>query len=388
MRYFMAFILVVVLGTAMSGQEYRWERLDFSLIYPRHLPGAVHMQNGWVLVVGGYVNSSGPLSGKVTSTCEQIVLPLNMVQTASIWELSEARAEMPVLRRSDGMIFAIGGWGGSSVLTSIERFDGNTPPSSRWEVVGYTKVGRRQATACFMDDDRIMIIGGRNNNLDCLREVEVFDTRTNTIGQVADFPFPVSSAMAYLGSDGKVHCVGGRDGGPNSFRDSVEYVFDSTRWVKGQSLGVRTCAPQVLTLHTGETLITGGSLREEPFISTPSAWVTVGSTVQKLSAGMTDGRQWHGIAQMNEGLAITGGGIASGVRFLSSCNWYDVAARTMKPGPALNDARAWFTMVAVPVGVSDNRPTIIAIGGTNGQSNLASIEILVEGCEGGIQTDV
>ncbi|XP_050321665.1 kelch-like protein 28 [Bactrocera neohumeralis] len=81
----------------------------------------------------------------------------------------------------DGKIYAIGGFGDSKVLSSVERYT----PSQGWEVVKSLIIGRFDANAEILNG-KIYVMGGLRGFQSSIRSVECYNPDSNTWTSCAD----------------------------------------------------------------------------------------------------------------------------------------------------------------------------------------------------------
>ncbi len=114
------------LDTTGSGSAgWQWEELA-PMASGRSVPGALARAGGVgpIVVTGGWVGGEG-----VSSSCEQYDPPTNTWSPFPTMQRPRANHQ---LVECGGQLFAIGGWGGSDRLDTVERFDDQ---SSQWVLI-------------------------------------------------------------------------------------------------------------------------------------------------------------------------------------------------------------------------------------------------------------
>jgi N-acetylneuraminic acid mutarotase len=160
---------------------------------------AASMVDGIIYIIGGL------LSGK------QLVL--SSVEAydpdADAWE---EKADMPTARNClstcvvDGIIYAIGGYGGGGRLSAVEAYN---PDAGVWEKRKDMPTARDMLSTCAVDGI-IYAIGGRDAALRCVSTVEAYDPATDTWTRKADMPTARRQfAVAVL--NGIIYAIGGSD---------------------------------------------------------------------------------------------------------------------------------------------------------------------------------
>jgi len=89
-----------------------------------------------------------------------------------------------------GLVYVIGGWGGSTGRISCEVYDVST---KQWKPIADLNQGRSQTAACALDDGRIVAVGGCDA-WNSTNTVEIYDPATNR------WSYLPSMAMARRGS--------------------------------------------------------------------------------------------------------------------------------------------------------------------------------------------
>ena len=164
-------------------------------------------------------------------------------------ELGVARRNCCGASLGDGRVFAVGGFDGSSILTSVEAYD---PRMKNWMDIPPMAAGRSSATACEVGG-KLWVLGGSSGQR--LRTVEVFDPSANKWMALSADMAEARSAAAAAGLLGKMYIVGGTDN-EQQIHSSVE-AFETDRWIyRASALSARmdlaACAV------AGTSLLIGG----------------------------------------------------------------------------------------------------------------------------------
>ena len=394
---FYALTLTVMMSLFSSGSlssqssEYTWEFFT-ELKHGRQQHRSTWIGTDRVLVTGGKINGVGHLIGDPTTSCE--IIDISSASSFEVAPMNIPRAEHAILtdpRDSTvivicGVIEAADGSTSAEITNSIERYD---PKTDTWEIIGYGLFGRRQHTAYWLNDNEIVIVGGRRVDLSSMDEAEVFNTTTKESRQVASFPQPINTAVSIVAGtfDGVV--IGGRSGGPGSSRTPLGYRYNplSDEWNLMIDIGVEVARPTSIGLWDGGAIVSGGARDESPYNSVENVWFAEGINSVKTIGMMQNGRQWHGAGQVNTDSVIVGSGFDDGPMIRPTCDWVNVTTSTVTPGPSLNVGRGFTNFVAVPSHF-DSRgiPTtanVLCIGGIRQDDTLEPrVEILVRDCVG------
>ncbi|MEH1169576.1 S8 family serine peptidase [Micromonospora sp. CPCC 205539] len=106
----------------------------------------------------------------------------------------------------DGLVYSVGGGGGSGLEGKVWRYD---PGTDAWSALPDLPTARSKPVAAAVGG-RLYVLGGWNVDGDTVASVDVFDPAAGTWSTVpgATNPFPVAAAGGAV-ADGKVYLVGG-----------------------------------------------------------------------------------------------------------------------------------------------------------------------------------
>ncbi|CBZ52760.1 putative kelch motif domain-containing protein [Neospora caninum Liverpool] len=147
--------------------------------------------------------------------------------------------------------FAIGGFDGSDILSSVECYD---PRMKNWMEVAALSTPRSSAMCC-VQEDHLYVLGGTNGER--LRTVEVYDHRMNKWEVLPSEMIEVRSAGSAACSLGHIVVMGGIDN-TNVVHNSVEVLDPQTqRWsfLANMETPRMDCAAVVVS---DSILVTGG----------------------------------------------------------------------------------------------------------------------------------
>jgi hypothetical protein len=327
-----------------------------------------------VLVAGG----AGP-----TASCEIINVRTRTIRKAP--EMLAPRASFATVTTPAGMIVAVSGWSGGSyrLVNSVEQYD---PVSEQWSIVGTLLVPRFQHTASMIDDHRILIVGGRNEQAQTMTHCEIFDLRTGTSTIAADFPYFTSQHKALRLSNGQVVIIGGRAGGPNSFRSDMAYRYDvaNDTWVEFARLPEPTFYPATVDDRGTTIIVAGGSVKEYQdgtFDAHDRVSILGAGSVVTLDDRMSVAKIPQAVVAVGDGRKLVIGGWLGSNRATASCDWIDETTARVTPGPSLRSARGEASCIALDQDSSSGVATILSIGGLDSNRRTSNVvEILTVGC--------
>jgi hypothetical protein len=385
LQFHIALVLFVITCGSLFAQS-EWGSFG-NLTTARCAFNAMYIGSGKILVIGGSsgVPSTSGMNAQPLASCEIIdIWGRSVYETAS---MNIPRSEFAALQMPDSNIVVIGGVTGpdpqGDLTPSIELYDRQT---NRWKVVGSLRVARRQLMAAFIDDHRILVVGGRNKDYSAISESEIFDFSTGELQTAAPFPFPISDGrMVRLKSMPPLVFGGRNGGGGTSVVTEKVYAYDTLQkqWYVHSSLSSAVHLPSQLELWDGRLLVAAGSLfssgspysfSDEVQIEYHGEWQAAGT----LSAPRVDAA----MAQWSESDALIVGGVYEDDIPTTKTEWIDVANHECRPGPEMHYGRRRFATVSVPASQNalSDEVSIVAIAGHRDQNSLTpTIELLEQG---------
>lgn len=267
-----------------------------SLISPRYQHSATLLQDGRVLVVGGYdLADSG--DSQLLYTAE-IFDP-----AAGTWspagELTTGRFIYKDILLRDGRVLFVGGWNGEAIDTdSVELFD---PRTLSFANGGHLTQPRREVAAAVLADGRVLIAGGMIENT-ALATSEIYDPATVRSSLTDRLSTARSDAAAVTMPDGRVIVAGGWNnlGGPLS----VEIYDPTTEHYSNATPATRQHLGPAVPLRDGRILFTGYANDVfdpaastdviKPAVRTDGVFVATGTPItdrtNHVATKLTDGR--------------------------------------------------------------------------------------------------
>jgi N-acetylneuraminic acid mutarotase len=185
-----------------------WERMA-SLPLARSALGAALRPNGQLLAIGG---DNGGTDGSKPETARSNVDAYAVATDA--WTTAAAlptpRGWLATTVAPDGRIFAIGGYDGTSELSTVEAF---THSTGKWSGKASLPTARCELAAA-TSDGRIFAIGGNvgGSGGSYFSTVEAYSAETNTWATAAKMPTARTALAAATAADGRIFAIGGDDG--------------------------------------------------------------------------------------------------------------------------------------------------------------------------------
>jgi N-acetylneuraminic acid mutarotase len=212
---------------------------------------ATLLDNGKVLIAGGFVGNGGGLSSV------ELFDPTSNTFT-SAENLTSARAGHTATRLPNGKILIAGGYNGD-YLNSAEVFD---PTTNRFSSAGRMVTARSGHVATLLNDGKVLLAGGVGTGWTFLADAELYDPKTNTFSATGGMTAARESHTATLLKDGKVLIAGG-----HKDRRSAITIYTSTEiynpangtFTAAGNLTVKRHKHDATLLADGRVLIVGGS---------------------------------------------------------------------------------------------------------------------------------
>ena len=376
----------VLAATPLCSQELQWKVLGH-LKQPRMQFGIGVIGEGRVLVVGGFAGLQGiqseRLRGAMTAECEIIDVASHSITSAP--PMNVPHAQSVVLQTADSNVVVISGLNTDSTTTPIcEMFDRK---KNEWRVLGSLLIGRHYHMAAFINQEEIMVVGGRANYnyAGTIAEAEIFNIRTGKSRMVADFPCKACEGMGSksdLFSQRSIF-VNGRSGGEGSHRTPNVYSYDtlSHRWVCVAYLPDGAYLSAHKRLFDGRLVITGGLRRESRIHYAISPSIRIEDQTGFVIAGEMIQPRWASLLeQWNKEIIISMGGVGTIGSALNHTEWFDLRTKQSFEGPLMNEPRSYPASASFPIFDSQGkqqRSCIIVVGGINIENkSLSSVEIL------------
>lgn len=366
---FLACILTCTLPIHLFGQSIEWRTLG-NLQQSRHQFHAFPLSSSQIIVIGGFTVSSCVLCGTPTRDCEVVDAQRRTVSLGA--RLNTAHADAAAIMADDSSIVVISGVTSSAgeLTPIVEVFSKQT---NSWRVVGSLLFARRQHIAVFINQEEILVVGGRDRSLSSLAASEVFNIRTGVSRRVSDFPYPINLGISATTSKGDILVGYGRSGGEGSFRSPTIYKFDvlSSSWQAWADLPSALVIPTTAKVSDGRLVIVNGSQSEgnPPNKVSNKAFIEQERGFQEL-ATLNIGRAWSKAVSWSSDSLLIVGGYDSGVHALNGTEWLNTRTGRTSPAPSMRDTRMFTQVIGLP-------GRIVAIAGLNdARVGLSSIEIL------------
>jgi hypothetical protein len=320
---------------------------------PRADFGAVTLQNGKVLLIGGQSSA-----GADTATVDLFDPTTNSMSAAA--PLSTARNGHTATLLPNGKVLVVGGNSGPNgpTLGSAEIYD---PAVNRWTAAAALNQPRAHHAAILMGNGKVFVTGGDGGTQSPIPTgSEVYDPGTNTWTSAQTFyGLRPNGPTATVLSDGRVMIYGGvqqvQPGNAAEFWDAATGQEMFGRFI-GPSTGYSTTA----LLSDGTVMIVGGEDSSNPTgalntttIFDPAKETCPGACqVSSWSAGpaMNVGHCEHTMTTLHGGLILVAGGRCGTSESIAAAELYEPAGKRWWPAGTMQEARGFDTAALLPDG--------------------------------------
>jgi Subtilase family/Calx-beta domain/Galactose oxidase, central domain/Kelch motif/Viral BACON domain len=372
---------------------------------------AVLLQNGSVLVVGGYVGttSSGlptqtaeifnPATGSWTNTGSMTMvrggfsvtlLPNGKVLVAGGFSISSGSTVLPnaelydpttgafvatgdmkfatadheAVLMQNGKVLSAGGFTDSFVTSSSQTYD---PATGAWSNAPTMNAARLSHRAIVLANGKVLVAGGERNSGTIQNSADLFDPATGNWTAVASMNDERESFTATLLQNGKVLVSGGNG---NFFNWSTAELFDpaSGRWSRTGGMSVDRYDHSAVPLSNGKVLVAGGTTINLSTPAPPEIFDPGFTGNWSLTGSMIAARWDHTANLLNNGnVLVAGGNGANGI--LNTAELYDYTAGLWRSTGSLVVPRRNHTATLLSNG------KVLVVGGNNGLLTLKSAEL-------------
>ena len=286
-----------------------------------------------------------PFSGPVAKT----------LLTSPSWfptgNLNTARVSHTATLLQNGKVLVVGGWdNGNNVLDSAELYD---PVTGVWSVTGRLNKPRTDHTATLLPDGRVLVVAGDTGNtpLDFFRRggtVELYDPSTGTWSLTGSLNVARCCHSATLLQTGKVLVAGGFD--LDTVKSAELYDPATGMWSPTGSLNVARYGHSATLLQDGRVLVAGGSDDGDlaSTLSDAELYDPVAGT-WSATANLNTSVILHTATLLPSGKVLIAGGYDAFIS-LDKGQLYDPATGTWSYTSNLNTARDSHTATLLPNG--------------------------------------
>ncbi|CAF1198331.1 unnamed protein product [Adineta ricciae] len=150
----------------------------------------------------------------------------------------------------NGTVLVIGGFDGSSSLKSVELYD---PSTGNWAKAGDMNVARSSHTATILSNGMVLVTGGTYRNI-----TELYNPFTGNWTVSGNVNVSRSSHTATMLSNGNVLVSGGWNSYSVSLNSAELYDSSTDSWKMIKNMNTRRCYHTASLLPNGTVLVIGG----------------------------------------------------------------------------------------------------------------------------------
>ena len=275
---------------------------------------ATLLQNGKVLLAGGFVNSVWDYSGISGSYNVATLYDSATGVFSGTGNMTANRGDHTATLLANGKVLIAGGADQDPTGTGLASAELYDPSTGTFTQTGSMAVGRFLHTATLLQNGKVLIVGGAlTSTSDPVATAEVYDPATGTFTMTGAMATAREQHTATLLADGRVLIVGGTTstGTGDLHPTATVEVYDPSTGsfsVTGSMAEARTFHTATL-LPSGEVLVAGGGDED----STAEVYDPATGAFS-ITGGMEIGRSGHTATLLPNGsVLVAGGGIFAGL---------------------------------------------------------------------------
>jgi len=238
-------VFLILISTELYAQTNEWD-LTGSLNQPRSEHQAILLDDGRVLIAGGWITGSG-----ATSSSE--------IYDPEIGEWFEAdsmqtlRTSFTMIKLNNGKILAVGGLNNGGLLASSEIYD---PETGTWSETGFLNNARNFHATILLINDKVLVVGGFDGGQ--LNSSEIYDPETGTWSETGFLNGGREGHTLSLLPNETILATGGR------WADPTCEIYDpeSETWAYTDSLFSPLRHHTTTSLSNNKIIVTGGRYLE------------------------------------------------------------------------------------------------------------------------------
>ncbi|MBJ6760081.1 hypothetical protein JGU66_04855 [Myxococcaceae bacterium JPH2] len=335
------------IGTVSNAAETGWTRTP-NLAAARLLHSAIKLQDGRVLVVGGY-NPSVEVYDPATGTWSQ----------TGAAPASFHRPTATLL--SNGKVLVVGG---TDVGVTTALFD---PASGTWTTPAPLSTARYHHTATLLGNGKVLVTGGASGEYGgaALGSAELYDPATGAWTAAGSLGTARAHHTATLLSNGKV-LVSGGEGASGRLTSAELYDPATGTWTAAGALGTARADHSATVLANGQVLVSGGAADGEP--STRAELYDPATGTWSATGAMSQPRHLHTATVLANGKVLVTGGYDTSTGIQTASELYDPARGVWDTVPAMGVSRYQHTATLL------NNGRVLVVGGIS-TGDQASAEV-------------
>ena len=222
--------------------------------------------------------------------------------------MNKARAFFTATKLLNGDVLVAGGYDGTVVpfiFPDAEIYNWHT---GQWTLISPMNSARAGAVDVRLEDGRVMVIGGADENFNFLDSAEIYDPRTDTWSFTGSMNEPRFEDFTALLLPGRKVLIAGGFGPPFDALNSAEIYDEATNtWTPAGSMNVARGEFATVVLHDGRVLAVGGVATDETPIASAEIYDSATGT-WTLTGSMSTGRNDLAVVVLHDGRVLAAGG--------------------------------------------------------------------------------
>jgi WD40 repeat protein len=295
-----------------------WENTG-SLALPRILHTAALLEDGRVLVAGGF-NTTSELYDASTGTWKRTGDTLATHHYHSMTRLL------------DGRVLIAGGGTCPVTLATAEVY---YPALGRWKPTGNLVVFRTHHTATLLANGKVLITGGEDTSGVALSSVELYDPATGTFSLAGNMGTARRDHTATMLPNGKVLVVGGGNDSSATLGSAELYDPATGSWTPVGGMVTPRRFHSASLLPNGKVLAAGGGSWDIASSSSAELYDPATGT-WKATGSMSTPRRYHSATLLPNGKVLATAGYHEATGILKAAEVYNPATGTWCPAGSLN----------------------------------------------------
>ena len=322
-----------------------------SMAASRQWHTATLLNNGMVLVAGGFYFVSASNSGFLTSA--ELYNPATGTFT-STGSMAAARVGQSATLLNNGQVLIAGG----SVDASAELYN---PVTGTFSSAGNMIAARFWPTATLLNNGQVLIAGGADTNLsaaytDVVASAELYNPATGNFTATGSMTGPREFHSATLLNNGQVLIAGGVDNNLDVLASAELYDPATGTFTATGNMTTSRQYQTATLLNNGQVLIAAGAPDEFGDVLASAELYDPATGIFTATPSMTSPREGHTASLLNNGQVLIAGG-DDAIDYLSSAELYDPATGNFVAAPNMTDSRELHTSTLL-----NNGKVLIAAG--------------------------
>ncbi len=338
--------------------------LTGSLNVARYRQTATLLNNGLVLLVGGFNTSSAQLASA------ELYNPATDTFTLT-GSLNTARELHTATLLNNGVVLIAGGYGSAGYISTAELYN---PATGTFTPTGSLNSARYFHTATLLNNGMVLIAGGYGSS-GYLASAELYNPATGTFTLTGSLNTARYEHTATLLDNGMVLIAGGYNGSSLASAELYNPATGTFSYTAG-SLNTARYEHTATLLNNGMVLIAGG-LGSRGYLASAELYNPATGTFSYTAGSLNTTRYDHTATLLNNGMVLIAGGFGGNSNpygYLQSAELYNPATGTFTLAGSLNTAR-W----ADTATLLNNGMVLIAGGLNSTNGSLDSAELYEPG---------